>query len=302
MTMKPRNIIITAGGVILLTLIAAFMFVQHERESMAQEQEAIAREQQQIMEQELAVLAEDFAIQQNKLASSMEQNFLVTSDSLLAQLSSERTKVERLMEELRTTKAASAARIAQLTREVSSLRGVLRSYVVQIDSLNTANERLRAENQEVKARFDRAATEVRQLATERTELTQRVNLAAKLDATAISVALLDKRGKASKRIDRIENIQINFRVAKNVTAEVGEKTFYTRIMRPDDEPMVKAGAGTFLYEGRQIPYSTRRVVEYTGEETPITMYWPVEETLQPGAYRLMIFADGNLIGSSNFSI
>ncbi len=300
--MKTRNIVIIAVLAILAILAGAFLFVQNERATMAEEQEAIAREQQQAMQEELAVLSEEFALQQNKLASSMEQNFLMTSDSLMAQLSSERTKVERLMEELKTTRAASSARIAELTREVSSLRGVLRSYVVQIDSLNTANERLRAENKAVKERFDRATTEVRQLATERTQLAQRVHLAAKLDATAIAVSLLDKRGKASKRIDRIENIQISFRIAKNITAEVGEKTFYTRIMRPDDEPMIKSGAGTFLYEGKQIPYSTRRVVEYNGEETPITMYWPVEESLQSGTYRLMIFADGNLIGSSSFSI
>lgn len=300
--MKTRNIVIIAVLAILAILAGAFLFVQNERATMAEEQEAIAREQQQAMQEELAVLSEEFALQQNKLASSMEQNFLMTSDSLMAQLSSERTKVERLMEELKTTRAASSARIAELTREVSSLRGVLRSYVVQIDSLNTANERLRAENKAVKERFDRATTEVRQLATERTQLAQRVHLAAKLDATAIAVSLLDKRGKASKRIDRIENIQISFRIAKNITAEVGEKTFYTRIMRPDDEPMIKSGAGTFLYEGKQIPYSTRRVVEYNGEETPITMYWPVEESLQSGTYLLMIFADGNLIGSSSFSI
>ena len=32
------------------------------------------------------------------------------------------------------------------------------------------------------------------------------------------------------------------------------------------------------------------------------MYWPVEESLQSGTYRLKIFADGNLIGQATFSL
>lgn len=87
-----------------------------------------------------------------------------------------------------------------------------------------------------------------------------------------------------------------------MVASVGPKTFYTRIMRPDDEVMVKAGAGSFSFEGKSLPYSTRREIEYNGEETAITMYWPVEESLMSGHYRLQIFADGNLIGSSAFNI
>ena len=210
--------------------------------------------------------------------------------------------MEQLQKELKTSKATSAKRIDQLSREVTTLRNVLRTYVVQIDSLQVANERLRAENTEVKANYERVTSQAQQLSSEKAHLTDRVKLAAKLDATAISITPVDKRGKPTKNLSKITNLQIRFTVAKNVTAEVGEKTFYCRIMQPNDELLTKAGGGTFAFEGKQIPYSIRRMIEYNGEETQLTMYWPVEESLQHGTYSLRIFADGNLIGSATFSL
>lgn len=62
--------------------------------------------------------------------------FEVENDSLAYQLASEQAKVQRLLEELRTVKSNNAQRIAELTRELETLRQILRNYVIQIDSLN----------------------------------------------------------------------------------------------------------------------------------------------------------------------
>ena len=66
--------------------------------------------------------------------------------------------------------------------------------------------------------------------------------------------------------------------------------------------MLKGNSGNFSFEGKSIPYSIRREIEYNGEETAVSMYWPVEESLQSGTYKLRIFADGNLSGSSSFRL
>lgn len=301
--MKIKHVIIGATTIIIALLIGGFLLFNREHAALQEEKEAFVKAQTEAMQEELAALAEEYQNQYNKIsAGGTEGSFSIGTDSLIKQIMDERAKVEKLQAELRSTKAASAERIASLTQEVSTLRKVLKSYVVQIDSLSAANERLRAENSAVREDFARAQGEVQQLSSERQELTSRVNLAAKLDATAISVLPLDKRGKVAKKIDKVESLQISFRVAKNVTASVGMKTFYVRIMRPDDEVLVKPGAGTFAFEGNHIPYSIRRELEYTGEELAVTMYWPVEESLQAGTYRIRIFADGNLIGSASLSL
>ena len=56
----------------------------------------------------------------------------------------------------------------------------------------------------------------------------------------------------------------------------------------------------FTYENSDILYSMKRIVEYGGEEIPVTMYWDIEEFLMPGTYKADIFADGHHIGSNSF--
>lgn len=301
--MNVRTVIIAAVGVVLAMGAVFYWLLTQERSAMQGEMDEVARLQREAMQEELANLSDEYEHQYSKLTiDGQEVSLYANSDSLLRQISAERAKVDRLLEELKQQKTTSAARISELTKEVGTLRRVLRTYIVQIDSLHTANEQLRAENKAVKANFERATDEARQLASQKTQLTERINLAAKLDATAIAITPLDRKGKRAKRIDKVENIQISFRVAKNITASVGNKMFYTRIMTPDDQPLIKAGAGQFAFEGKSLPYSTRREIEYSGEETEVVMYWPVEESLQAGTYRVMIFADGNLIGSGSFTI
>ena len=301
--MKTKHVLIAAIAVIIALVIGFFFILRSQRSELEEEKAVLVNQQRDIMEEELTKLAAEYDIQYKKLSAGQgEQKFSLATDSLISQILAERAKVEQLQKELKASKATSAKRIDQLSREVTTLRNVLRTYVVQIDSLQATNERLRAENTEVKENYNRVTSQAQQLSSEKAHLSDRVKLAAKLDATAISVTPIDKRGKHTKSLSKVVNLQIRFTISKNVTAEVGEKTFYCRITQPNDELLVKAGAGTFAIEGKQIPYSIRREIEYNGEETPLVMYWPVEESLQSGTYQLRIFADGNLIGSASFSL
>ena len=301
--MKTKHVLIAAIAVIIALVIGFFFILRSQRSELEEEKAVLVNQQRDIMEEELTKLAAEYDIQYKKLSAGQgEQKFSLATDSLISQILAERAKVEQLQKELKASKATSAKRIDQLSREVTTLRNVLRTYVVQIDSLQATNERLRAENTEVKENYNRVTSQAQQLSNEKAHLSDRVKLAAKLDATAISITPIDKRGKQTKTLSKVVNLQIRFTISKNVTAEVGEKTFYCRITQPNDELLVKAGAGTFAFEGKQIPYSIRREIEYNGEETPLVMYWPVEESLQSGTYQLRIFADGNLIGSASFSL
>ena len=59
--------------------------------------------------------------------------------------------------------------------------------------------------------------------------------------------------------------------------------------------------GTFEYENRQLEFSIRKDIEYTGEEQSIQVWWDVTQALSAGAYRVDIFADGRNIGSTTFT-
>jgi len=239
----------------------------------------------------------------NELSLQYEgYKFSVSNDSLVALLTTEQEKVQRLLEELRTVKATNSRRINELNKELATLRKIMRGYVIQIDSLNRENEQLKVEKQQAVRQYQQAASTAAQLTKEKEKLTERVTMASRLDAIAISVTPVNGRGKAVKKIKQMEQFVVNFTLVKNITAPVGEKTVYVRIMKPDDDILLKSRGDVFAFEGREIPFSMKRMVEYDGEELPVTMYWNIEEFLSPGTYRVDIFADGNLIGRKNFEL
>ncbi len=254
------------------------------------------KEQNDISKKQLEDEYENLAVQYEGF------KFTVKNDSLLQKLESEQAKVQRLQEELRATKASDRAKIAELTSELASLRKILRSYVIQIDSLNRANERLVQEKNEITNRYNETSRSLEQERQKSESLNEKVVLASKLDATGITLRATNKKGKDQKRIDKVEQLIVSFSIAKNITAQPGERTVYVRIMKPDDDVLTKSAGNTFAYENKAIAYSMKRVVEYSGEETPVTLYWNVEEYLPAGTYRADIFADGSRIGSRSITI
>lgn len=285
------TLLIMAVVVLVLIVAGGGYYIFHQKEQMDD------------LVQQYDLDKESLEDEFNELSLQYEgYKFNVGSDSLVSLLSTEQAKVQRLQEELRTVKASNVRRINELKKELTILRKVMRNYVVQIDSLNAANKQLREENTRVEKKYQQASSNASKLAKEKEKLNERVTLASKLDATAISVQPVNTRGKAAKKIKQMDQLIINFTLAKNITAPVGEKTIYVRIMKPDDDILVKSRADVFAYEGKEINYSIKRIVEYDGEENPVIMYWKIEEFLSPGEYRVDIFADGNQIGRKSFRL
>ncbi|MDD3431406.1 MAG: hypothetical protein PHF38_05210, partial [Bacteroidales bacterium] len=193
-------------------------------------------------------------------------------------------------------------RINELRKELETARGVMRSYIIQIDSLNTLTMRLRKENEAVSKQYHEIKEEASQLAKANTELTEKVVLASILEARNIEIRTLNERGREIGRLSKIANIEFNFNLPKNISAKVGDKNIYLRILQPDNTPLIKNEDDIFEFEGAELHFSVFRPIEYAGEETPVSMYWKVEEFLYPGTYRADFFADGFLIGSKSFEM
>ena len=259
--------------VLILALIAGavwlFMNLQEQKQRNQDMQELAALDKQE-MENEY----ERFALQYSEMKTQ------INNDSIVAQLTQEQLRTQQLLEELKKVKADDAREIARLKRELATVRAVLRDYVMQIDSLNRLNENLKRE---------------------KASLSEKVAIAAQLDATNISLTLLDKKDRAMKKpkLKDCRKMQVGFTISRNVTAANGNRTVYVRIQNPGGN--VLGGGGTFPYENRNIECSARKVVEYTGEETSVSVYWSVTQMLESGQYRVSIFADGHMIGSRTFN-
>lgn len=227
-----------------------------------------------------------------------EMKTQINNDSIVAQLTREQEKTQRLLKELQQTKSTDAREIARLKKELATMRAVIRSYVIEIDSLNRLNQNLTAENTRIKGQYEEANKQIEGLSTEKQNLSEKVAIASQLDAVGINMTGMDKRNRATRKLKKTKALQVNFSLAKNVTAPSGMKTIYVRINTPTGALL--GGAGTFPYENKNLQCSMKRTVEYNGKETPITLFCNIDQALQAGTYRVSIFADGNMIGSQSF--
>ena len=281
-------------SLVILALIAGavwlFLNLQEQKQVNLDMKELAALDKQE-MENEY----ERFALQYSEMKTQ------INNDSIVAQLTQEQLRTQQLLEELKKVKADDAREIARLKRELATVRAVLRDYVMQIDSLNRLNENLKRENTRVTAELEQRTQQVVGLSSEKASLSEKVAIAAQLDATNISLTLLDKKDRAMKKpkLKDCRKMQVSFTITRNVTASNGNRTVYVRIQNPGGN--VLGGGGTFPFENRDIECSARKVVEYTGEETNVSVYWPVTQMLENGQYRVSIFADGHMIGSRTFN-
>ena len=180
--MKLKHVV-SACGIVLLSACTD----SAQREAEKQELEQL-RELAEIEKAEMANEYESFARQYQ------EMRMQINNDSLIAQLEAEQKRAEEALAELQRTKASNAKEIKRLKEELKTLRAILKDMVHQVDSLQRLNERLNNENQNLRAANEQQQQHISSLNTEREELTEKVTIAAQLDATNIHAQGNNKRG------------------------------------------------------------------------------------------------------------
>ncbi|MDR0893390.1 MAG: hypothetical protein LBN24_12420 [Mediterranea sp.] len=290
--MKDRkSLLIWAVGILVVAMLGVTYLLFTEKQANRE------------LVQEFQLDKEDLENQYTQFSQQYEElKRTVANDSLASLLDQEQLKTQRLLEELRTVKSSNAMEIRRLKNELATLRKVMVGYINQIDSLNRLTTQQKQVIADVTRKYNQASRQINTLSEEKKSLSQKVTLAAQLDATNIIVDPRNKRGKHAKKVKDVVKLAISFTITKNITAENGERTLYIRITKPDNDVLSKSEANTFAYENRTLVYSIKKYIEYGGEEQNVTVYWDVEEFLYAGNYRVDIFEGGNLIGSQTFSM
>ena len=256
-------------------------------------------EQMEIEKEELQGEYEDLAIQFDGY-----QNMEIRNDSLQDLLSREQQRVQDLLEELRQTKASNARKIAELKKELATVRAVMKDYVRQIDSLNATNARLTEENQQVRRENQQVKAQNTQLSTANAQLTETVTRASMLEMSSCTLTTLNKNDHKTRMASNIRKLQFDFVIAKNITCRPGLKELYARVMDPEGNLLGESEENLFPFENEQIAYTLRQEIEYSGEAYEGTCFCLLaeNENVQKGFYTVDFFCDGNLIGSFPFQL
>jgi len=218
------------------------------------------------------------------------------NDSLNKKIDGQENRIKQLL----NINKSNIEKIILYKKELGTLREIMKSYIVQIDSLNTKNQKLISENTEVRSDLDKARKNNDDLSKEKEDLNSKVQMASVLSAKDIKITPLNKRGKDTERASRVLKIQVCFTLRENSIIPAGDKEVFLRLTRPDDLVLATSEQDLFSYDGKKIVYSAKRTVAYENKDVDLCIFWDNAGQLIPGNYKADLFSDGKLIGSSTF--
>lgn len=299
--MNKRIISVLTAVIVLLVAGVAYLAYSLSQQTQAnRDMEELAVLDKQEMEGEYRQFADQYS----------EMKTRINNDSIIAQLTREQERTEQLLQELKNTKATDAAEITRLKKELASVRAVLRSYVLEIDSLNRLNQALQDENSRVRSELEESNLQNQALSSDNATLSEKVAIAAQLNAVNIDIMMITKGALSSKTKDRVKHphkiggstneMKVRFVLSRNVTASNGMRSVYVRVLTPTGS--VLNATGKCAFEDKQVDFTAAKIIEYTGEETPMEFYVAKKETLIPGTYRVQVIADGHEIGSRSIEL
>jgi hypothetical protein len=307
--MKNRKLLIIIGIVLLVLFIGTIGFSVWQQGQLKEQLTAARSQNEQLaMTNEQLQLSNELSAINSEFQQYENQSVSLAGDTILAKYNAAKAKVEQLMAELKQTKATSQAeieaksrKIKELQGEISTLRGLLKHYIAQVDSLGKENAGLKAENAEIRNVNESLSTQVQEVSQQNANLNQRMTLAEKLNVTGVSLQALNSKGKNEKNVTKAKQLKVTFTIPQNNSTPVGPKTIYMRLTGP--EGSLLGNAGSFSFEGSSVACSAKRTVEYAGDEIPgITMYWDVNTALNPGTYTVELFADNYRLTSRSFTL
>ncbi len=298
--MKRAQRLVKIGGLLVVLALVGLLALSlascgsSDKEKMQQQLDSLK-----LANEKLQLTGEYESLNQEFLQYENQAQYL-QNDSLLEQYSQAKDKVEKLLAELKMVKTTNRKRISELQNEISTLKGLLRHYVAVIDSLGKENSELRDINEKLQSQNKQLSSTVSDYTEKNQQLSERMELAEKLNLTGLRFYPVNKKGKLEKRISKARQLIVSFTIPQNNSTPVGEKTFYVRIVSP--EGTVLGGNRSFPFEGGNVPYSEKKVLEYDQKEHSLTVYHNVNTALSKGDYLVEVFVNNYRLASKHFQI
>jgi FtsZ-binding cell division protein ZapB len=273
---------------VLVVILAAALGLLYMQYTKTKTDSAIVQEALEEQKQSLTNELKDMMSEYEGLKSD--------NDSLNNQIDKQQDRIKNLL----AINANNLEKIKLYKKELATLRDIMKSYIVQIDSLNTKNQKLITENTEVKTALDDARKSNEGLSKEKQDMSSKLEVASLLSAKSITVSPLNRRGKDTEKATRVNKIKTSFTIRENSIAPAGEKVVYLRITNPQELVLASSEQDVFNYDGKPIVFSAKRAVTYENKDLDVIIYWDNAGQLNPGNYNVDLFCESKLIGSSTF--
>lgn len=271
---------------VAVVLAAALVYIWFERTSLVNE---LNLEKEDLTAQMIA-LQNDYA--------TLSSDY----DSINSQLDSSREEVSQLIERIKKTDATNRAKIRQYERELGTLRSIMRNYIVQIDSLNTLNQKLTADA----AAARREAAEIRRQSEELSktveDLSGQVAVGAVIKGRGIRLDAYNASNKITDRSSRVVRLMTTLSLVENDLAPKGPVRVYIRVKGPDGILLTNGEQRTFNFNGEPMICSASREVDYQGAEVEMSIYLNDISEYVKGIYTVDVYTEQSLLGSAELML
>ena len=220
------------------------------------------------------------------------------NDTLNAGLQKQKNKIVQLL----SLNASNVQLIKKYKNEISTMRDIMKSYIVQIDSLNTRNKLLVSENTEIKQQINQVRNTNTELSKVKEELNSKVEVASIIQAKDIVAVSLNKKRKETTRINLLDKLRICFTLRENPLAQAGQKDVYMRVIRPDSLVVTSSPDNLFEYKDNKIIYSATRQVDYMNQDIEVCIFLDNNGDFVIGNYSVELYLENNIIGRTNFML
>ena len=242
------------------------------------------------------------------------QNMLKTYDALIQKdeskadsLNIQKEKIQKLINEINTNKKMSASQLFQLRKENETLRSIMKSYVMQIDSLNTLNLKLTSDLDQTTTKLTSTAVERDQYKQDAEEKTEQVKKGSRLQAYNFSSEglkmKLNNTTEPTNRARTVVQMRSTFTISENPITAPGKKSVYMQIINPDGKTLQSRSSNTITTDLGTIAYSDKKEIDYQNQRVDLSIFYDLkgEEALK-GNYKVKIYCEGILIGTDSFTL
>jgi hypothetical protein len=277
--LSSTNLILLA---LIIVLALVFFFMRHNmvemNSALTEEKDSLANELRKI--------------------SYAYDTLRTNNDTLNAGLQRQKDKIVKLLE----INASNTTLIRKYKKEIKTMREIMKSYIVQIDSLNTRNKLLVAENSEIRQEIKQVRNTNTELSKVKEELTSKVEVASVVLAKDIAAVPLNKKRKETNRIGLLDKLRVCFTLRENPIAKAGPKTVYLRIIRPDSLVIATSPDNLFEFRKNKMIYSASREVDYMNQDVEMCIFLDNTGDFIVGNYSAELYLEGNKIGKTTFML
>lgn len=219
-------------------------------------------------------------------------------DSINSQLDSSREEIAQLVERVQKTEATNRAKIRQYEKELGTLRTIMRSYIVQIDSLNTLNHALTAQAAAAKKEAAQYKKRSQELEQDVEQLSSQVATGSVVKARGLRIDAYTSADKITDKSTKVARLLVSLSLVENDLAERGPLRIYVVVTDPNGNLVSDGSGASFTYGGQTMQATASREIDYEGHEVEVSIYVNNVPMYDKGIYTVRAYTTSSAMGTA----